>query len=522
MLRIPEVEEVMEIGKELGFDFTRTEAQMVQERMVSSLEGLNKFYEMRIEEERLPMRYLNRDPGYRPSAEEDPYNAFIRKCRIEGAEEGILKGKTVALKDHIAVAGIPLTFGSHFMDGYIPDFDATIVTRLLDHGATITGKLNMHDFASGGGLVGVGDFGRTPNPHNPDYVSGGSSSGSGAAVAGGYVDISIGGDQGGSVRNPAHYCGIVGLKPTFGLVPHTGVVGADPSLDYLGPMARRVEDVAATLQCVAGPDGYDPRQTVMPEIPKYTELLDRGVKGLRIGILEEGFGYEGMDKDVEDAVLSALDVLRLAGAEVKRVSIPMHTDAYMPASVIMLEGTKYLYDTNFGGAFAATYYPTSLITAIGRFKKSHGHEWPLSFKLSMTLAEYVHERYHGRLYAKAQNVRSTIKKAYDDVFSEVDLLVCPTKPTKAPKFEEARNYVEEMEHFLSRGPGGNAAFTRNTLTFNYTGHPAISVPCALSEGLPIGMQLIAPHFQDHLILQVAYAFQELVDFSKFQPVVNAN
>jgi amidase len=140
----------------------------------------------------------------------------------------------------------------------------------------------------------------------------------------------------------------------------------------------------------------------------------------------------------------------------------------------------------------------------------------------MTLAEYVHERYHGRLYAKAQNVRSTIKKAYDDVFSEVDLLVCPTKPTKAPKFEEARNYVEEMEHFLSRGPGGNAAFTRNTLTFNYTGHPAISVPCALSEGLPIGMQLIAPHFQDHLILQVAYAFQELVDFSKFQPVLNAN
>ncbi|SEB72533.1 amidase family protein [Paenibacillus sp. GP183] len=515
MLRIPEVEEVMELGKELGFNFTRTEAEIVQDRIASSLQELDEFYEMRIEEERLPLRYLTRDPGYRPSAEEDPYNAFIRKCRVEGAEEGILKGKTVALKDHVAVAGIPQSFGSHFMDGYIPDYDATIVTRLLDHGATITGKLNMHDFSSGG-MIGVGNFGRTQNPHNPDHVPGGSSSGSGAALAAGLVDISIGGDQGGSVRNPAHYCGVVGLKPTFGLIPHTGVVGADPSLDYLGPMARRVEDVAAALQCLAGPDGYDPRQTEMPEIPNYTELLDRGVKGLKIGILTEGFGYEGMEKDVEEAVLSAVDVLRHAGAEVKKVSIPMHTDAHIAGSAIMLEGTKYLFDTNFGGAFAATYYPTSLITTIGRFKQSHGHEWPLTFKLNMTLAEYLHERYHGRLYAKAQNVRKTVKKAYDKAFAEVDLLVCPTKPNKAPKFVEARNYVEAMEHYLNRG---GAAHSRNTMPFNYTGHPAISVPCAKSEGLPIGMQLIAPHFQDLLLLQTAYAFQETVDMSKLQTVL---
>jgi amidase len=515
MLRIPEVEEVMALGKELGFDFTPTEAEIVQERIANSLEGLDKFYEMRIEEERLPLRYLTRDPGYRPSAEEDPYNAFIRKCRIEGAGEGILKGKTVAFKDHVAVAGIPQTFGSHFMDGYIPDYDATIVTRMLDHGAIVTGKLNLVDFSNGTGLRGTGDFGRVQNPNNPDHVSGGSSSGSGAAVAAGLVDIAFGGDQGGSVRSPAHYCGIVGLKPTFGLIPHTGVVGSDPSLDYLGPMARRVEDVAAALQCVAGPDGYDPRQTDIPELPIYTEFLDRGVKGLKIGILAEGFGFEGMEKDVEEAVLAAVDVLRLAGAEVKKVSVPMHTDAHIAGNAIALEGAKYLFDTNFGGAFAATYYPTSLITTIGRFKQSHGHEWPMTMKLRMTLAEYVNQRYHGRLYAKAQNVRKTVKKAYDAAFADVDLLVCPTKPTKAPKFEQPGNYVEAMEQVIYR-PG--AMHSRNTGSFNYTGHPAISVPCAKSAGLPIGMQLIAPHFQDHLILQAAYAFQESMDLSKFEPV----
>lgn len=516
MLRIPEVDEVMAIGKQLGFDFTPKEAGIVQDKIAITLQDLDRFYEMRIEEERLTLRYLTRDPGYRPSAEEDPFNAFIRKCRIEGSGEGILKGKTVALKDHISVAGVPLTFGSHFMDGYIPDYDATIVTRLLDQGATITGKLNMHDFSSGG-MVGIGDYGRVHNPHDPDHVTGGSSSGAGAAVAGGFVDIAIGGDQGGSVRNPAHYCGIVGLKPTFGLIPHTGVVGSDPTIDYLGPMARRVEDIASVLECAAGADGYDPRQVGVEETPKYSKLLDRGVKGLKIGILAEGFGYEGMEKDVEEAVLAAVDELRLNGADVKKVSVPMHTDAYLTGSPIGLEGFRYLFETNFGGAFAPTYYPTSLITTIGRFKES-GHEWPISLKLQITLAEYVHRRYHGRLYAKAQNVRKTVTRAYDAAFAEVDLLVCPTKPTRAPKFEQPQTYEEILERNLYRG---GAAHSRNTASFNFTGHPAISVPCAV-DGLPIGMQLIAPHFRDQVLLQAAYAYQESVRSGSAQDAVTAS
>ena len=203
MLRRPDVDEVMEYGRALGFDLTPTEARMIQARMMDTVAALEAFDEMRVEERRLPLRFTDRDPGRRPTETEDPLGAFIRTCRVKGADAGPLAGKTVALKDHIALAGVPLTFSSHMMDGYVPDFDATVVTRLLDAGATIVGKLKMEEFSWGGpGLSGVGDYGRPLNPHNREHVTGGSSSGSGAAVAGGMVDIALGGDQGGSIGCP--------------------------------------------------------------------------------------------------------------------------------------------------------------------------------------------------------------------------------------------------------------------------------------------------------------------------------
>ena len=295
MLRRPEIDEVMAYGKALGFDLTPTEARIMQSRMVDTIESLEAFSEMKVVEQRLPLRHTDRDPGYRPGEDEDPLNVFIRKCRVKGANGGPLAGMTIALKDHISLAGVPLTFSSHMMDGYSPDFDATIVTRVLDAGAVITGKLKLEEFSWGGpGLSGVGDYGRPLNPHRPDHVTGGSSSGSGAAVAGGFVDVAFGGDQGGSIRLPAAWCGIVGLMPTHGLVPHTGVFGLEPTIDYVGPMARTVDEVARVLECVAGPDGFDPRQAKVPAaLPKYTQSLGRGAKGLRIGLLEQGFGVKG-------------------------------------------------------------------------------------------------------------------------------------------------------------------------------------------------------------------------------------
>ncbi|HTJ57125.1 MAG TPA: amidase family protein [Devosiaceae bacterium] len=515
MLRVPDTDEVKALGQDLGFNFTHEEASILQPKFANALRRFHRLSEMRIGEEQGPAETGSGRRSWRLTAEQDPLNTFTWACRVEGAPEGVLSGKTVGLKDNIALAGVPLTMGSHFMDGYIPDYDATVATRLLAHGATIVGKLNMHDFASGGGLVGIGDFGRTPNPYDHERVSGGSSSGCAVAVATGTLDLAIGDDQGGSIRNPAHYCGVVGVKPTYGLVPHTGAVGADPSLDHLGPLTRTVRDAAQALQCIAGSDNDDPRQAACPqEIDLMTGLGD-GVRGLRIGLLLEGIGYEGMESEVSDAALNCLDALAGAGAVVGKVSIPMHEEAYIPASAIMLGGTKRLYDTNLGGAFYGSSYPTSLMTMFGRFKRSSGHELPISYKQMIALAEYVERNYHGRFYAKAQNMRAAVRKAYDDAFQNFDVLVCPTKPTRAPKFTEPRDHREELEFFLDRVVS-EAAFSRNTAPFNYTGHPAISVPCAMTGGLPIGVQLVGRHFEDALLLRVASTIQEIVGLSRFE------
>jgi amidase len=518
MLRRPDVDEVMGYGRALGFDLTALEARMIQARMVDTVAALEAFDEMRVAEHRLPLRITERDPGHRPSADEDPLGAFIRTCRVKGADTGPLRGKTVGLKDHVAVAGVPLTFSSHMMDGYVPDFDATIVTRLLDAGATIVGKLKMEEFSWGGpGLSGVGDYGRPLNPHRRDHVTGGSSSGSGAAVAGGLVDIAIGGDQGGSIRLPAAWCGVVGLMPTHGLVPHSGVFGLEPTIDYVGPMARTVDDVALALSCLAGRDGFDPRQADVPaRLPGYTDALSRGVAGLRIGLLQEGFGVPGGDPAVDEAVMEAVGTLERAGARVERVSVPLHTKALHALLPIYLEGGKRMYDTNFGGSFARTYYPTSLISIFGRLKQSHAREFSPNLKLNLLQGHYLQQHYGGRLYAKAQNVRPTFVAQYDRVFAGVDVLAMPTIPLTAPRWQEPRDYEDALEltmlggeRSLDLGP-----VIANTCPFNYTGHPAISVPCAKLGGLPVGLMLVAPHFREDTLFRAAAAHQGAVNWAE--------
>ena len=517
MLRRPDVDEVMEYSRTLGLELTSTEARIMQARMGDHIAMFEAFQEMDIEEQCLPLKYTNRDRGYRPTEQEDPLHAFITKCHIEGAERGPLKGKAIGLKDHVAVAGIPLTFGSHFMDGYIPDFDATIVTKVLDAGGTIVGKMNMDQFSSGGpGFGGQGDYGRPLNPHDPRRMTGGSSSGSGAAVAAGYVDIAFGGDQGGSIRVPAAWCGAVGIKATFGLIPHTGVFGNAPTIDYVGPIARTVEDVATILDCVAGPDGYDPRQVGLPmELPNYTEALTRGVDGLRIGILLEGIEFDGIEPDVKEAILEAVGVLERAGAHVEKVSVPLHEKASLPLIPVLIEEQVRLLDTNFAGAFAKSYYPTSLITTFGRFKQSHAHELPLNNKLNLILGTYLQRHYHGRFYAKAQNVRPFFVKQYNEAFERVDILAMPTVPFKAPTYKEPGGHEEAIERTLlwSELEVDVSLLIRNPSPFNLTGHPAISLPCAKSGGLPISLMLVAPHFRDDWLVRAAYAYEHSVDWA---------
>ena len=367
MYAIPEVDELVAVAKELGIHLGPDEAVIYRKYLMERIEKLDNFVQARIEEAKPPMVSADREPGYRPSQVEDPLNAWVWKCRIEGEADGVLAGKTVSYKDHIAVAGIPMSFGSFALEGFVPDFDATVVTRVLQQGGTIIGKHVMDGLSGGFGSGGaIGDYGRPLNPHNHDHVTSGSSSGSAAAVAAGEVDVSFGGDQGGSIRVPAAFCGIVGHKPTFGLLSHFGIsFGSDQSIDYTGPMTRTVEDAATALQATAGHDPYDPRATrdVPASIDTIGQLAD-GVSGLRVGVLEEGF--KDAEDDVRDLVMATIDILSEAGADVSKVSIPEHFAIHAAQAALSSEGALAMFKTGFFGAFTRTYYPTSIIAVINK------------------------------------------------------------------------------------------------------------------------------------------------------------
>jgi amidase len=513
MYRVPDVDEVVAVAKSLGIHLGPEEAVLYRKHLLEQLQEFDTFVQARVEEAKPPMVSAARTPGYRPKPKDDPLNAWMWKCRIEGASEGLLAGKTVSYKDHIAVAGMPMSFGSFALEGFVPDFDATVVTRVLQAGGTVIGKHVMNGLSGGFGTGGgIGDYGRPLNPHNHDHVTGGSSSGSGAAVAAGEVDISFGGDQGGSIRIPAAYCGIVGHKPTFGLVSHFGIgFGSDQSIDYTGPMARTVEDAAAALQVTAGYDPYDPRQT--RDVPISMDVLGQladGVSGLRIGVLEEGF--DEAESDVRDLVLAAVDVLARAGADVSKVSIPAHHAIRAAQAALTGEGALALFKTGFFGAFTRTYYPTSLIATINKLWASQADVLAPRTKLSLMAAELSRRNYHGHAYAKAQNVRPTYIKAYDAALAEVDVLVMPTCLMTAPKNHTPGSSLEAVEDNLSTA---NRRGSRNTMPFNYTGHPALALPVGkASTGLPVSMQLVGRFFDDPLLMRVAYTYQHSTDWDK--------
>jgi amidase len=372
----------------------------------------------------------------------------------------------------------------------------------------------MNGFSGGKSLGGaLGDYWSPVNPHDPSRLTGGSSSGSGAALAAGEVDISFGGDQGGSIRIPAAYCGIVGLKPTFGLVSHMGLAfGSEQSVDHTGPMGRTVEDVAAALEATAGTDGYDPRQWKgVPDTMDVLGTLADGVKGLKIGIVDEGFA-EPIEPEVRDGVLEAIDVLAQLGADITKVSIPEHVSVNAAATALAPEGSKAVRETGIFGAWAKTYYPTSVITAVDKMWSSHSDMLSPRTKFNFVLAELSRKNYHGAVYAKAQNVRPGFVKAYEAALADVDVLAMPTCVTVAPPVAEAKGHDQAVREELQRLRGGMNAMVRNTRPFNYTGHPALAVPCGKAGRLPFSLQLIGRFFDDPLLLRVAYAYQGAVDW----------
>jgi amidase len=494
----PTLDELASIAAAYHLQPTTQELEWFRELMADLLASYAHID--RLIEPTLPVKYP-RTPGYRPMPEENPLGAWYWRTEIKGAGTGPLAGKTIALKDNVCVAGVPMMNGTSVLEGYVPDIDATIVTRILDAGGTILGKAVCESLCFSGGSHTT-DTGPVRNPHNPEHSAGGSSSGSAALVAVGAVDMAIGGDQGGSIRGPSCWCGIFGLKPSYGLVPYTGIFPIELTLDHAGPMARSATDVALLLEVIAGPDGLDPRQSAGLNGQAYTQALSGEVRGLRLGIVTEGFGWEGVSEpDVDACVYEAAHTFGQLGAQVEQISIPWHRDAVHVWKAITVEGmTMLMVAGNSMGTNWKGHYTTSLLDVYARGRITRAQDLPATVKHVMLLGQYMQDRYHGRYYAKAQNLSRSLKAAYDTALRSYDLLVMPTLPFKATRIPPADASREEYMR-CTTGMGANVG------PFDVTGHPAINVPCGTSDGLPIGMMLVGRIGDDATVLRAADAFE---------------
>ncbi|MCY3755290.1 MAG: amidase [Alphaproteobacteria bacterium] len=499
-VQMPTAEQLRDVADEMGLTLSEDDVQSFLGLIAGSIEAYNVVDGL---PDNLPTVRYPRIPGYRPEGEENKYNAWYYKTRIEGAADGPLKGKTVALKDNVMLAGVPMMNGAATLEGYVPDVDATIVERLLDAGATIEGKAHCENFCLSGGSH-TNATGAVHNPHRMGYSAGGSSSGSAALVAAGEVDMAVGGDQGGSIRMPAAYCGIYGMKPTHGLVPYTGIMPIEIYVDHTGPMTGNVRDNALMLEAIAGSDGVDPRQFDVETHP-YSEMLEGGVGGMKIGVLQEGFGHPNSEADVDAANRAAADILAKMGAEVREVSVPMHaigTAIWTPIGVEGLTGTM-MWGDGYGHS-RQDLYVTSLMDFHHRWR-DRADQMSETTKLFTMLGTYIRNHYGMRYYGKGVNLSRRLAAEYDRVLAECDLLLLPTVPLKAtplPGPEASREeYVQRALEMIG-----------NTAPFDITHHPAMSLPCGMGDGLPIGMMLVGRRYAEPTIYRAAYAFEQAEDW----------
>ncbi|HEY0358270.1 MAG TPA: amidase [Mycobacteriales bacterium] len=440
----------------------------------------------------------------RPDAADNPLGAWYVRTGITGTVDGPLAGYRVAIKDNTAVAGVPMMNGSRTVEGFVPRRDATVVTRLLAAGATITGKSVCEDLCfSGASHTSV--TGPVRNPWDPRRTAGGSSSGSAALVAAGEADLALGGDQGGSIRMPAACCGVVGHKPTHGLVPYTGAFPIELTLDHLGPIARTVSDAALMLDVIAGPDGLDPRQPAGLTPAAHRAALTGDVDGLRVGVVAEGFGIPGLsDPDVDAAVRAAADLLAEAGMDVGEVGIPWHRNGMHVWNVVATDGaTVQLIDGNGYGHNWDGLYDAELIAHYGRQRKAVADQWSETVKLVALTGRYSIDHYQSRHYAMARNLTFELRRAYDDALATYDVLVMPTLPITATTLVEP---TDSREDYIARA----LELVVNTAPLDVSGHPATTVPAGLVDGLPTGLMIIGKRFDDVTCLRVAHAYERLV------------
>ncbi|MBE7635278.1 amidase [Sneathiella sp. P13V-1] len=498
-IKRPTLSQMREMAQRFGMSLSDEELKEYSEIMEPYIQSYDRLDAM---PDNLPEVRYPRSPGHFPSLTENPLNAWYVKTDVKGAMDGPLRGKRIALKDTVCLAGVPMMNGSSIMEGYIPEIDATIVTRMLDAGGTIAGKAHCENFCLSGGSH-TNAKGPIHNPWKRGYMAGGSSGGSAALVAAGEVDMAIAGDQGGSIRIPASNCGVYGMKPTHGLVPYSGVMPIEQTIDHVGPVTRTVADNALLLEVLAGEDGLDPRQ-YKPKTYRYTEALGRGVHGMRIGILKEGFGGETAEADVDQKVLAAAERFREMGARVEEVSIPEHHMAVDCWTAITLEGLQdHMMRGNSGGTNYRGLFVPSMMDHMAQWR-NRPDELSHSLKTCMFIGEFFQEQYRGRFYGKAQNLMRKVNDHYKTALKQYDLLLMPTVPMKPQQIPPAdcsiSLYVQRAFEMIA-----------NTAPFN-GGLPAMSIPCGLLEGLPIGMMLVGPNYGEMKIYQAAHAFEQSGDW----------
>ncbi|PWK14812.1 Asp-tRNA(Asn)/Glu-tRNA(Gln) amidotransferase subunit GatA [Tumebacillus permanentifrigoris] len=413
------------------------------------------------------------------------------------ADAGLLYGIPGALKDNMSTKGLPTTCASKILANYKSAYDATVVTKLNDLGAVTVGKTNMDEFAMGSSGENSGFF-PTHNPWDLTRVPGGSSSGSAASVAAGQVLFSLGSDTGGSIRQPASYCGVVGLKPTYGLVSRFGLVAYASSLDQIGPFTQTVEDNAIVLQAIAGHDKLDSTSANLA-IPDYLAALTGDIKGLRIGLPKEYFG-EGMDAGVREQIADVIKTLERLGATVGEVSLP--NSKYALASYYLLAPAEASSNL---ARFDGVRYGLRVEgeNLIDMYKRTRAEGFGEEVQRRIMLGTYaLSSGYYDAYYLRAQKVRTLIKQDFDQVFENYDVILSPTAPTTA--FELGKKSDDPVTMYL------NDIYT---IPVNLAGIPAISVPCGLSNGLPVGVQFIGKAFDESTLLRVAHAFEQAKSFT---------
>lgn len=422
-----------------------------------------------------------------------------------GEEIGMLAGIPIGIKDNMCTQGIPTTCASRILENFVPPYESTVTQKLKDAGAVMVGKTNLDEFAMGSSCE-TSSYQQTANPWDLSRVPGGSSGGSATAVAASECVVALGSDTGGSIRLPASFCGIVGMKPTYGLVSRYGLVAYASSLDQIGPFGRTVEDAAILLNAIAG---YDPNDStsLKLEIPEYTKSLQPDLKsqGLKIGIIKETFG-EGLDPVIAKAVQKAIEQLKSLGAEVQEISCPRFRYG-LPAYYIIAPSEASANLARYDGVKYGFRTPEAE-NLLEMYKKTRAAGFGAEVKRRIMLGTYaLSAGYYDAYYLKAQKVRTLIKQDFEQAFEKVDVLVCPTAPTTA--FKAGEKTSDPLTMYLS---------DLMTIPVNLAGLPGMSIPCGYDDqGLPIGLQLIGKVLGEQQLFQVAYAYEQSTDWHLKQP-----